>query len=313
MKYFISGATGWIGRAVCQRLQDSGLEYVSLSRSTGFELPQLHSFAEYIHTIREPFTFIHCAAKVHCPEETKDVKIAMNEVNVAGLSKLLQLLQSNENCSRFIYLSSISVYGDFTRECSESSDTNPISEYAKSKLEGERLVISSGINYSIIRLATVFGEGDIANFAKLASAIRKKRFFLPGKSLNKKSVIPIDLSAKFIVEITNDQKCNNQIYNFSLQSCPSLTEIANAFAKECDFPEPVSLPYFFAKGLALIGDFVHSCGLPFPFTSKVLEKLTSSTVVDSSKLWKKFPESSSEDFSYYVKQCKEYYKKNASL
>jgi nucleoside-diphosphate-sugar epimerase len=70
---------------------------------------------------------------------------------------------SNNFSGRVIFPSSCSVYGAHDSLLDETSPTNPLSVYAKTKLEAEQYL--SGKNSLIFRLGTLFGVGD--QFARI--------------------------------------------------------------------------------------------------------------------------------------------------
>ena len=80
------------------------------------------------------------------------------EINIDGTKKLISSA-NNSNISKFIYMSSCSVYGFNESFADENSNPNPLTEYAKAKIENERNLLSNQGNYEIkiLRNATAFG------------------------------------------------------------------------------------------------------------------------------------------------------------
>ncbi len=67
--------------------------------------------------------------------------------------------------SKFVYVSSSMVYGDFTDGTKEDASTKPKNIYGEAKLTGERMVKlfskRDGLNYTIVRPSGVYGPGDM--------------------------------------------------------------------------------------------------------------------------------------------------------
>ena len=67
--------------------------------------------------------------------------------------------------SKFVYISSSMVYGDFKDGTREDAKTKPMNIYGEAKLAGERLVKlfakRDNLNYAIIRPSGVYGPGDL--------------------------------------------------------------------------------------------------------------------------------------------------------
>ena len=70
------------------------------------------------------------------------------EINIDGTKKLISSA-NNSNISKFIYMSSCSVYGFNESFADENSNPNPLTEYAKAKIENERNLLSNQGNYEI--------------------------------------------------------------------------------------------------------------------------------------------------------------------
>jgi UDP-glucose 4-epimerase len=100
-------------------------------------------------------SIIHLAAKKSVPESFKIPKI-YNEVNVTGTKNLIDLALQNK-IKTFIYSSSASVYGEPNYlPCDEKHPLKPLSPYASTKLEAEKLfetdkISRSNMNVIILR------------------------------------------------------------------------------------------------------------------------------------------------------------------
>jgi nucleoside-diphosphate-sugar epimerase len=65
---------------------------------------------------------------------------------------------------RLIFASSCSVYGKTDELCYENSSTNPVSLYAKTKLDSEKELLESKIDTKILRFSTIFGPAERLRF-----------------------------------------------------------------------------------------------------------------------------------------------------
>ena len=61
---------------------------------------------------------------------------------------------------RIIFMSTCSVYGKNDDLLTEESETNPLSVYAKTKLDAEQYIVNNHENHLILRLGTLHGVGD---------------------------------------------------------------------------------------------------------------------------------------------------------
>jgi nucleoside-diphosphate-sugar epimerase len=80
------------------------------------------------------------------------------EINIEGTSKLISVANKS-SISKFIYMSSCSVYGYNESFANERSEPNPLTEYAKAKIENEKNLLNNDADYQvkILRNATAFG------------------------------------------------------------------------------------------------------------------------------------------------------------
>ena len=79
---------------------------------------------------------------------------------VKSSEELLEYIQKYNKNAKLIYISSAAVYGNtHSNLIHESDEYAPISEYGKHKVLVENAIINSDINYHIVRLFSVYGEG----------------------------------------------------------------------------------------------------------------------------------------------------------
>lgn len=136
----VTGAGGVIGTALCSRLlQDDKVEL--------FPVYNLGQIVLDDDPLPEVDVIIHLSE----PSVASEVHEIAREMNVRKLKKLV----SHKGC-RIIYASSAAVYGDeYTCKCSESNLTVANSEYVRSKVECEKIVLDHG--GTVFRLGNVYG------------------------------------------------------------------------------------------------------------------------------------------------------------
>ena len=131
MKVLITGSTGFIGRWVIKELEVSGYTSVAFPG----DVRDRNTFP------RGPFAIIiHLAAKVDKKFWESD---DLHRVNVEGTKNLLEQYPN----SKIIHISSTDVEKEI------------LSEYARTKKESEKLVLSNPDNL-VVRPPSIFGPGD---------------------------------------------------------------------------------------------------------------------------------------------------------
>jgi nucleoside-diphosphate-sugar epimerase len=163
MKALVTGATGFVGHAVCAELLGRGHDVAALVRRPGSQpagtaavagdLADAEALRRAIDT-SAPEVVLHLAAEIATQRDPR--KIAA--VNVAGTQRLLDACTA-ANGPRCVFMSTV-VTGDAGGALLDEQATLPVeTAYGRSKQEGERLVRASGLEHVIIRPSHVYGAG----------------------------------------------------------------------------------------------------------------------------------------------------------
>ena len=171
-KVLITGGSGFIGKFIKQKLREKGFNVLSIGRKKDEDVCINLSDPKLCQVISEfsPSIVCHFASgsNISRAEENKDKEF--RDV-VSSTSTLISVLREIKNL-KFLYLSSQAVYG-FPKELSvnEKCFPFPVTEYGKNKLEVEKIISASELNYLILRVSSVYGptqdynkSGAIAKF-----------------------------------------------------------------------------------------------------------------------------------------------------
>ena len=151
MRYLITGGSGFVGRVLTSHLLASGCE-VRLSlrqpqkadQIAGVETVEIGSLSlknDWTVALRNVDRIVHLAARVHVMNDnTSDPMAEFRRVNVKGTANLARQAAAAA-VSRFVYLSSIKVNGEFTQEgrpFTANDAPAPEDPYGVSKHEAEQ-------------------------------------------------------------------------------------------------------------------------------------------------------------------------------
>jgi nucleoside-diphosphate-sugar epimerase len=145
---------------------------------------------------------------------------AANEIGTVNVARAA----AEAGVQHFVLISSVSVYGPFTYGIyDEETPCFPVGPYAESKYQAEQRAIevakNTGMSLTIFRLATLYGEGDPGNIARLTRTIDKGRFFWIGDGSNQKSLLPKEDAARAILKVAQTHMNGINIYNVSAPPC----------------------------------------------------------------------------------------------
>ena len=261
MKVLVTGASGFVGRAICAHLTEQGLTVVGAvrhlpeNRTTGVDyriVPDINGETNWSEALTGINAVIHCAARVHIMQDTADDPlVAFRAINLEGTIRLVN--QAVEGgLKRFVYLSSLKVNGEYTEGIPFTAEDvpKPIDPYSISKWEAEQALKSiatkNALEFVIIRPPLVYGEGVRANFFRLMQAI-KLVFPLPlGAIKNRRSLVGLDNLVDLILTSLHHNAAANQTFLVSdgedLSTPDLLRRTARAMKKPARiFPIPVPL------------------------------------------------------------------------
>ncbi len=197
----VTGAAGFIGSTVVDRLLGEGLEVVGLDAFEPFygRAVKEHNLAQAMRTDRfrfveldtrdragvrdlvadvRPTTIVDLAARAGVRDSLRDPWLYI-DINVRGLQNVLSA--AAEVGAAFVFASSSSIYGaspslPFVEDGSEG---RPISPYGATKVAGEALVhahhATTGLPVRIARLFTVYGPRQRPDLAVYSFAVRLVR------------------------------------------------------------------------------------------------------------------------------------------
>ena len=185
MNILVSGGLGFIGHEVVRLLGDHNVMVIdSMTNYDFIPLDQMMKLFQLrqsdlrnqvpirridvrdkaqVNTVFEEFkpdVVIHLASYPRQKVVLENPSVA-SEVMSTGLINLLEA--SKKNVSKFVYVSSSMVYGDFDDLVDETEQCHPRGQYAIMKYMGEKLVedYSKHFDYTIIRPSAVYGPRDV--------------------------------------------------------------------------------------------------------------------------------------------------------
>jgi len=177
MRVLVTGASGFVGAALCRELLARGHTVRAAVRRLvppGTVPPRLHQIL--VPDIAAEFdrralvdgvgTVVHLAAIAH---QSNQIEGELRRVNCTAAVRLAQAAAGR----RFVFLSSVKVHGEDSGSGTYAEDDalNPQDSYGRSKLEAElalnETAARNGIELVIVRPPLVYGPEVKANFLRL--------------------------------------------------------------------------------------------------------------------------------------------------
>ena len=246
MQFLITGARGFLGRAVCRALLDRGhcVRAVTSSEAVG------HEGLEFVHVEHDAVSpaawqaacegvevVIHLGARAHVLNEPEGDLDAIYQRANTHTTRALAQAAVEAGVRRLVFVSSIGVLGSATgREpFTEESEPRPHSPYARSKHLAEQglrdLLQGSALELTIVRPPLVYGPGAPGNFGALARAVARGWPLPLGAVHNRRSLVGLGNLVDFIVLCGVHPEAAQQTFLVSDGPDLSTTELLRGMAQ----------------------------------------------------------------------------------
>ncbi len=218
MRVAISGASGFIGYTLVKYCKTLNYEIKILSSNPDFFLPDIEIFKldrDNLKTLELDSFFENIDIFFNCLGEVNNEK-KMKQVNV-DFTKLFIDIAKRKNLKKWVQLSSVGAYGiPKSGKVNEKYSDLPFNFYEKTKTEADKLIMQSGIDYTILRPSIVFGKKmRNESLYKLLNSILNNIFFFIGRKGSLLNYVHVDDVVNALVLCGNTLEANKKIYILS--------------------------------------------------------------------------------------------------
>ncbi len=217
----VTGANGQLGSDILLELNNRRIENKGIDIDD-LDLTSENKVIEYIEKLK-PTCIIHCAAytAVEKAEEVEEYRKCF-DINVKGTEYIAKACNSIK--STMVYISTDYIFdGNKIGEYEVNDKPNPLCNYGKSKIEGERVVKDNLERHFIIRTSWLFGKKN-TNFINTIISLAEKEGEVKIVSDQIGSPTYSEDLAKLIVNMINSEKYG--IYHATNEGFCSWGELA---------------------------------------------------------------------------------------
>ncbi|MGH8129987.1 MAG: NAD-dependent epimerase/dehydratase family protein [Steroidobacteraceae bacterium] len=293
MRVAVTGAAGYIGRRLVERLSAAGHEIVAFDRNhfagasaTAFVRCDLTDPSSYETSLAGIDCICHLAAAkgdwgISEGEYLRDNYVATRELVAAA---------RRAGINRWIFYSTVAVLGPSETPLDERAPRRPVNPYGASKAACEALYESytaetPGASVLTIRPSVVFGPENPwnTNIFRLIDAIHRNRFVMIGSGREVKSASYIDnlLDAHMFLMLRQLEQPNTGVQIVHYVDEPgetTATLVRRIYSQLGRKPRKLRLSLALALPIALVGDAAASLlGIDLPITSARVRKFCTAT------------------------------------
>ncbi|MCY7371709.1 MAG: SDR family oxidoreductase [Polaromonas sp.] len=227
MTLLVTGASGFVGRALCAELRRRGNFFKAAVRAektrargaNSIVVGNSDAFTDWSVALTGVQTVLHLAARVHVMHQrVHDPLAEFRATNTAGTLNLARQA-AQAGAKRLVFVSSIKVNGEYSlpgRPFRESDVPAPQDAYAVSKHEAEtglrEIADSTGLEVTVIRPPLVYGPCVKANFLSLMQAVQRGLPLPFGSIDNTRSLVGLDNLVDLILLCSTHIQAANQTF-----------------------------------------------------------------------------------------------------
>ncbi|KVO49533.1 NAD-dependent dehydratase [Burkholderia ubonensis] len=259
-RVIVTGANGFVGRAVCRLAVAAGHTVTALVRRPGgcvdgvrewvHDAPDFAGLSDAWPTDLEADCLIHLAARVHVMrDESPDPDAAFEATNVAGTLRVAEAACVH-GARRFVFASSIKAVGEGDGGVQLAEDVAPVPQdpYGRSKLRAEQRLaqfgVQAGLDVVVVRPPLVYGPDVRANFLRMMDVVSRGVPLPLAVASARRSLIYVDNLADVLLRCAIDPRAAGECFHVADDDAPSiaglLQMVGDALGKPARlFPVPV--------------------------------------------------------------------------
>ena len=249
MNILITGSKGQLAAEFQKSLQGQNYTVTALDKHE-LDITDMTAVSDTVSRV-SPDVIVNCAAYNYVDNAEDDFDSAF-KVNAFGVRNLA--ISCRENSVLLIHFSSDYVFDGRKEDFyNEEDETNPISRYGESKLQGENFLKQESPEYILFRVSWVFGKGRQNFLYKLSEWAKDKRIL---KIVYDQISVPTFTEDIVSVTLFAIQKGLRGLYHLTNSGYATRYEVARYFLERLNmdtiilpvqsdiFPSPAKRPFF---------------------------------------------------------------------
>lgn len=239
----VTGANGFVGRALCRRLQQDGLRVRAVVRRREAAALVPADEVAVVEGVNRPDAWVtalagadavaHLIALTHERAASTSALSEYRAVNVDITASVVAASQ-RVGVGRLLYVSSVKAVGEGAAvPYTEATPCHPVDAYGQTKREAEEVVQagSDGVESVILRPPLVHGPGVRGNLLRLLRAVDKGRPLPVGAVRARRSLVGVDNLAAAASATLTHPAAAGELFFVTDGDAPQVRELVVALAE----------------------------------------------------------------------------------
>jgi UDP-glucose 4-epimerase len=259
MKAIVTGAAGFIGSNIVDKLISEGMDVISVDNLSAGIIENINSKSDFVNLdirdleglkkiSKDCDYFFHCAAAMPIVKPPFEDTVEHEEINVIGTMQCLKALKDTK-VKKFLYASSCAAYGQSKNlPISEEEPVELLSRpYTIQKFCGEQFSLLLGERYDIpvvsLRLFANYGPRSLDNTKSantyspvigifLQQNINNEPLTITGDGSQSRDFINVKDTSRIFYEIAIDDSIKNEFYNVCSGRRITIQELADLISSD---------------------------------------------------------------------------------
>ncbi|VVE01363.1 UDP-glucose 4-epimerase family protein [Pandoraea anhela] len=252
-RLLVTGANGFVGRALCRTLLQQGQSVTGLVRTPQSCIPGVQ---EWVHRGKDfdgieagwpqgqSFdAVIHLAARVHVMRDrAADPMSEFRSTNVQGTLNVAQAAHRH-GVRRMVFASSVKALAevDGGRPLREDDPAQPQDAYGHSKREAEQALVAfgarTGMEIVVVRPPLAYGPEVSANFLRLMTAVARGIPLPLGRVEARRSIVYVDNLAQALAQCATDPRAAGHCFHVADRDAPTVAALVRAMGRHLGKPD----------------------------------------------------------------------------
>jgi nucleoside-diphosphate-sugar epimerase len=282
VKIFITGATGFTGKALVQRLLHDGHAVVGLDYKEGYKTEELRRLGaeivigtvtdrDVLRRYMQGVDVVHHLAAAF--RELNRPPGYYHEVNVEGTRNVLEVAREAD-VRKVVYCSTCGVHGNVDHPpAGEDAPIQPADYYQQTKYEAEPIALDyakRGLKVTIIRPAAIYGPGDPERFYMIFRQVAKGWFPMFGDGRTLYHPLYIDNLVDALVLAMDETRGNGKAYLIADQEYVAINDLVRRTALAMGVP--LRIVRFPVWPVVAVGHVVEKACSPFGITPPIFPR-----------------------------------------